>query len=74
MKSKFPSLDRQRMHRRDFDKMFQMAGIRSNKTRIELESILRWEDDGGIIIELKTSAMKLLSNPSVFLHANDPHK
>lgn len=74
MKNKFPPLDRQRIHRRDFDKMFQMAGIRSNKTKIELESILRWEDDGGIIIELKTSAMKSLSDPFAFLHANDPQK
>jgi len=74
MKNKFPPLDRQRIHRRDFDKMFQMAGTRSNKTKIELESILRWEDDGGIIIELKTSTMKSLSDPSVFLHANDPQK
>ena len=58
MKNKSFSSHRERLRRRNFDNMFQLARPQSEKVRLELENILRWEDDGGLIIESAASKLE----------------
>jgi hypothetical protein len=57
MQPRITLFHRQRIHDMDSDNIPEFLKPKSEETKINLTNILRWEDDGGKIIEIHRSTL-----------------
>jgi hypothetical protein len=64
----------QQPYKQDANNMFEWVKNQLEGREVELRNILRWEDDGGLIIEVAQPKVSLLFEQTIIVNENNYYK